>query len=77
MALTRRGVLGGMVATAASTTFPRLSAAADGATVRVGMVLPVTGPGADAGRFALDGAKLALADVNKAGGVSSASRSNS
>ena len=33
------------------------------------MVLPVTGPGADAGRFALDGAKLALADVNKAGGV--------
>ena len=69
MALTRRGVLGGIVATAASTTFPRLSAAADGATVRVGMVLPVTGPGADAGRFALDGAKLALADVNKAGGV--------
>ena len=33
------------------------------------MVLPVTGPGADAGRYALNGAKLALAAVNKAGGV--------
>ena len=33
------------------------------------MVLPVTGPGADAGRFALNGAKLALEAVNKAGGV--------
>jgi branched-chain amino acid transport system substrate-binding protein len=33
------------------------------------MVLPVTGPGADAGRFALGGARLALDAVNKAGGV--------
>ena len=33
------------------------------------MVLPVTGPGADAGRYALNGAKLALDAVNKAGGV--------
>ena len=69
MNLTRRGVLGGIAAAAASQTLIRRSAAADGATVKVGMVLPVTGPGADAGRFALDGAKLALADVNKAGGV--------
>ena len=69
MILTRRGVLGGMAAAAASQTLIRRSAAAEGETVKVGMVLPVTGPGADAGRFALDGAKLALADVNKAGGV--------
>ena len=69
MKLTRRGVLGGMASAAASATLTRRSAAAEGETVKVGMVLPVTGPGADAGRFALDGAKLALAGVNKAGGV--------
>ena len=69
MNLTRRGVLGGMASAAASATLTRRSAAAEGETVKVGMVLPVTGPGADAGRFALDGAKLALAGVNKAGGV--------
>ncbi|GJD52425.1 Leucine-, isoleucine-, valine-, threonine-, and alanine-binding protein [Methylobacterium crusticola] len=40
-----------------------------GSTTRIGMVLPVTGPGADAGRFALNGARLALDAVNKAGGV--------
>jgi branched-chain amino acid transport system substrate-binding protein len=40
-----------------------------GSTIRIGMVLPVTGPGADAGRYALAGAKIALEAVNKAGGV--------
>ncbi len=44
-------------------------ASAQGGTLRIGMVLPVTGPGADAGRFALNGAKIALEAVNKAGGV--------
>ncbi len=43
--------------------------AQQGGTIRIGMVLPVTGPGADAGRFALNGAKIALEAVNKAGGV--------
>ena len=34
-----------------------------------GMVLSVTGPGADGGKYALAGAKIALDRVNKAGGV--------
>ena len=69
MRVTRRSVLGGLAGAAASQVMPRMTSAADGSTLRVGMVLPVTGPGADAGRFALDGAKLALDAVNKAGGV--------
>ncbi|MET7245374.1 ABC transporter substrate-binding protein [Methylobacterium sp. EM32] len=47
----------------------RPASAQAGGTIRIGMVLPVTGPGADAGRFALNGAKIALEAVNKAGGV--------
>jgi len=69
MRMTRRSVLGGLAGAAASQVVPRMASAVDGPTLRVGMVLPVTGPGADAGRFALDGAKLALDAVNKAGGV--------
>ncbi|MFT4098892.1 MAG: ABC transporter substrate-binding protein [Rhodoblastus sp.] len=45
------------------------TAHAQGATIKVGMVLPVTGPAAEAGRYALTGAKIALEQVNKAGGV--------
>ena len=33
------------------------------------MVLPVTGPAADSGKYALTGAKIALDRVNKSGGV--------
>ncbi len=69
MRLTRRSMLGGLAGAAASQVVPRMASAVDGPTLRVGMVLPVTGPGADAGRYALDGAKLALDAVNKAGGV--------
>ncbi|ACL61356.1 ABC transporter substrate-binding protein [Methylobacterium nodulans] len=74
MRTTRRVFLGGAAsAVIGSMAGPGLirSACAQGAgsTVRIGMVLPVTGPGADAGRFALNGAKLALEAVNKAGGV--------
>lgn len=73
MGITRRVFLGS-VATAASGSLAspgllRSALAQSGSTIRIGMVLPVTGPGADAGRFALDGAKLALDQVNKAGGV--------
>jgi branched-chain amino acid transport system substrate-binding protein len=42
---------------------------ADEATIKIGMVLSVTGPGADSGKYALTGAKIALDRVNKAGGV--------
>jgi len=45
------------------------SASAQGATIKIGMVLPVTGPAADSGRYALIGAKLAIEQVNKAGGI--------
>ena len=44
-------------------------ARAGGDTVKIGMVLSVTGPGADGGKYALAGAKIALDRVNKAGGV--------
>jgi branched-chain amino acid transport system substrate-binding protein len=42
---------------------------AQGATIKIGMVLPVTGPAAESGKYALNGATLALNAVNKAGGV--------
>jgi branched-chain amino acid transport system substrate-binding protein len=73
MTISRRSFVHGLsVAGASGLAMPaiiRSALAQSGGTVKVGMVLPVTGPGADAGRFALNGAKLAIAAVNKAGGV--------
>ncbi|HYM04138.1 MAG TPA: ABC transporter substrate-binding protein [Stellaceae bacterium] len=37
--------------------------------IKIGMVVPLTGPGAESGRFQGNGAKLAVEEVNKAGGV--------
>jgi branched-chain amino acid transport system substrate-binding protein len=37
--------------------------------IKIGMVVPLTGSIADAGRYAVQGAKLAVEEVNKAGGV--------
>jgi branched-chain amino acid transport system substrate-binding protein len=37
--------------------------------IKVGMVAPLTGPGAESGRFQTQGAKLAADEVNKAGGA--------
>ena len=45
------------------------SARAQGATIKIGMCAPVTGPAAESGGYAIKGAKLALEAVNKAGGV--------
>ena len=45
------------------------SARAQGATIKIGMTVPITGPAAEAGKYAVNGAKLALDAVNKAGGV--------
>src|SRR6202049_2594128 len=45
------------------------SARAQSATLKIGMCVPVTGPAAEQGLWAQNGAKLALAAVNKAGGV--------
>src|ERR1022692_557131 len=55
----------------ASVALPGLigRASAQGATMKIGMCAPVTGPAAESGRYAQIGAKLAVDAVNKAGGV--------
>ena len=68
MKLTRRDFSVGVAATLAAPSFIK-SAGAQGATMKIGMVLPITGPAAEQGKWALNGAKLALDAVNKAGGV--------
>ena len=37
--------------------------------LKIGMVAPVTGPQAEAGRYEIQGAKLAVEEINKAGGL--------
>jgi branched-chain amino acid transport system substrate-binding protein len=68
MKLTRRQFAAGL---AAGVTMPAVlrTAWAQGATIKIGMVIPVTGPAAESGKYALTGAKIALDRVNKAGGV--------
>jgi branched-chain amino acid transport system substrate-binding protein len=68
MLLTRRGFTTAVAGTIAAPTLIR-SAFAQGATVKFGMVMPMTGAAAESGSFAQTGAKLALEQVNKAGGV--------
>jgi len=48
-------------------TLPAATQAAD--PIKIGMVAPLTGPIADAGRYGVQGARLAVEEVNKAGGV--------
>jgi len=55
-----------IAATACAFT-PLTSPAAD--PIKIGMVAPLTGPGAESGRFQMNGAKLAIEQINKAGGV--------
>src|ERR1700742_4491864 len=68
MKLTRREFA---AAVAAGVTAPYVlrNANAQGATIKIGMCVPITGPAAEQGLWAQNGAKLALAAVNKAGGV--------
>jgi len=68
MRLTRRFVNLGLAASLATPAFCRIARAADD-TIKIGIVLSVTGPAADEGIYALTGAKIAVARVNKAGGV--------
>ena len=68
MIATRRVFTSGLIASVAAPALIR-SAGAQGATVKIGMVVPITGPAAESGGFALTGAKIALEAVNKAGGV--------
>ena len=37
--------------------------------LKIGMVAPVTGPAAESGRYQIQGAKLAVEEINKAGGL--------
>jgi branched-chain amino acid transport system substrate-binding protein len=68
MKLTRRDFTVGL---AVGITAPYVigSARAQGATIKIGMCAPVTGPAAESGGYAVKGAKLALDAVNKAGGI--------
>jgi branched-chain amino acid transport system substrate-binding protein len=68
MKLTRREFAAGITAAIAA---PHVitSANAQASTIKIGMCVPVTGPAAEQGLWAQNGAKLALAAVNKAGGV--------
>ena len=74
MRTTRRVFLTGAASAVAGGVTPGAirSACSQGASsaVQIGMVLPVTGAAAEAGRYALSGAKIALEAVNKAGGCS-------
>jgi branched-chain amino acid transport system substrate-binding protein len=65
---TRRFVAWGVGANLVAPAFLR-RARAEGETIKIGMVLSVTGPGAESGKDALTGAKIALDRVNKSGRV--------
>jgi branched-chain amino acid transport system substrate-binding protein len=66
--LTRREFTAGIAAGVAA-PYVITGANAQASTVKIGMCVPVTGPAAEQGLWAQNGAKLALAAVNKAGGV--------
>jgi len=68
MSLTRRDFTAGIVAGLAAPAIIG-SARAQGATIKIGMCAPVTGPAAESGGYAIKGAKIALDAVNKAGGI--------
>lgn len=68
MKLTRRDFSAVLAAGLAAPAFVR-SAGAQGATIKIGMCAPVTGPAAESGKYAVGGAKLAVEQVNKSGGV--------
>jgi branched-chain amino acid transport system substrate-binding protein len=68
MSFTRRSVTAGLAIGVAMPAILR-RARGESTPLRIGMVLPVTGPAADSGKYALAGAKIALDRVNKAGGI--------
>jgi branched-chain amino acid transport system substrate-binding protein len=68
MKFTRRDFTAGL-AVGITAPYVITSAQAQAATMKLGMCVPVTGPAAEQGLWAQNGAKLALAAVNKAGGV--------
>jgi branched-chain amino acid transport system substrate-binding protein len=69
MRLTRRDFAAGLAAGVAAPYIIGRARAEGAATIKIGMCAPVTGPAAESGRYAIQGAKLALEAVNKAGGI--------
>jgi branched-chain amino acid transport system substrate-binding protein len=67
MRFNRRSVNVGLATGLATSMLSRVARAAE--TLKIGMVLPATGPAAAVGGYALAGAKIALDRVNKSGGV--------
>jgi branched-chain amino acid transport system substrate-binding protein len=67
MRLNRRSVNVGLAASLMAPMISGVARAAD--TLKIGMVLPLSGPAAAVGGYALAGAKIALDRVNKSGGV--------
>lgn len=68
MTSTRRTFTAGLGATMFAPALMR-GASAQGGTVKIGMVSPMTGAAAESGSFAQTGARIALEAVNKAGGI--------
>src|ERR1700712_4964280 len=68
MSVSRRRFSGALTASLALPAFIG-RASAQGATIKIGMCAPVTGPAAESGHYAQVGAKIAVDAVNKAGGV--------
>src|SRR4051812_40445181 len=68
MKLTRRDFAAGLAAGIAA---PHILSKAwgQGTTIKIGMCAPITGPAAEAGKYAAGGARIAVDAVNKAGGV--------
>lgn len=69
MTLTRRDFTAALAAGIAAPSIITSARAQGGATIKIGMCAPVTGPAAESGGYAIKGAKLALDAVNKSGGV--------
>src|ERR1700690_834406 len=67
MRFNRRSLNAGLTVSLAAPMISRVARAAD--SLKIGMVLPVTGPAAAVGGYGLAGAKIALDRVNKSGGV--------
>lgn len=70
--LTRRQIHLGLASAVASATLPRIGRAADKPGLKLGMVVPLSGPSARFGGFASHGAELAVKQINAAGGVNGA-----
>ena len=65
---TRRQISAGLMLGVAAPAIVR-SASAQSATIKIGQVVPITGPAAEAGKYAMAGAKIALEAINKNGGI--------